>query len=251
MVQPTAAASRRGILMSLGVMGVIAAIFAMPSGSEVGAVRTGGEGLFTGKKTHEEGVPNYDIRRDKQAFEKMAAFRGTANRSASDVADRREDLVRGETALKGRVPTAKIEYSPELGNAEVIAPDVTMGRSTLARATQQKKSGALRGFLRENKRLIGATDAQVDGLKLFADYKSPDGELGFVEYTQEINEIPVFRGAIRAAYSKDGELIRVINNFAPGLDYLSVPTEFGDASAALNAAARHIDHRSEEHTSEL
>ena len=237
------AGKRRSILLSLGCLSIISAISVLPFAFGVGATRkTDGKGLFVQGRSQEAELPNYDIRSDKAAFEKLAVFRNALNRSASDVADGREDLVRGETALKSAVPSLKIEYGRELFMPEIIGTDVTMGRAVLARATQEKKSGALRRFLKQNKRLIGATDAQVDALKLFADYKNPDGNLGFVEYTQEINGVPVFHGSIRGAYTQDGELFRVVNNFAPGLDYTGLTADFNDPSNALAAASRHINY---------
>lgn len=231
------------MLLSLGVLGVITAIIVLPFAAGVEAVRkTDGKGLFSIDRSYEDEIPNYDIRTDKQAFEKLARFRNTLSRSASDIADQRDDLVRGETALRSKVPTLKIEYSPEIRTPEVIGPDVSMGQAFLAKPTAEKKSRALTTFLKENKGLIGATDEQIASLKLFSDYKNPDGNLGFVEYEQEIDGIPVFRGSIKAAYSKDGELIRIINNFAPGLDYSSLSKEFHQPSDALNAAAGHINY---------
>src|SRR5688572_25438843 len=237
------AGSRRSILLSLGCLSVISAISVLPFAFGVEAVRkTDGKGLFVQGRSHQEELPNYDIRSDKGAFEKIAAFRNALNRSASEVADKREDLVRGESALKAKVPKLKVEYGREIFTPEIIGTDVTMGRAVLAKATRQTKSRALIGFLKQNKGLIGATDEQLDGLELFADYKNPDGNLGFVEYTQKINGIPVFRGAIRGAYSKDGELFRIVNNFAPGLDYTGLATDFSEPSDALRAAARHINY---------
>src|SRR5687768_4972445 len=237
------AGSRRSILLSLGCLSVISAISVLPFAFGVEAVRkSDGKGLFVQGRSHQEELPNYDIRSDKGAFEKIAAFRSALNRSASEVANKREDLLRGESALKAKVPNLKVEYGREIFTPEIIGTDVTMGRAVLAKATRQTKSRALIGFLKQNKGLIGATDEQLDGLELFADYKNPDGNLGFVEYTQKINGIPVFRGAIRGSYSKDGELFRVVNNFAPGLDYASLSGEFNDPAEALAAASRHINY---------
>ena len=84
----------------------------------------------------------------------------------------------------------------------------------------------MRIFLSENTDLVGATGAQIDDLKVVADYTNPDGNLSFVELDQEINGIPVFRGEVKAGFTKRGEMIRVINNFAPGLDYGSLSTDF-------------------------
>lgn len=243
MDQSKVTANQRNVLLSLGILAAITAIFALPFAFGVQAGRkTDGKGLFTLERSHQEELPNYDIRTDKQAFEKLAYFRGSLNRSASDTADERDELVRGETALKAAVPSLKIEYSPEIRTPEVIAPDVAMGRAFLSDPTSKKRSVALTDFLRQNKGLIGATDGQIENLKLFADYKNPDGNLSFVEYTQEINGVPVFRGSIKAAYTRNGELMRVINNFAPGLDYAGLSTDFKDASDALKAAAKFINY---------
>lgn len=243
MDQSKIAESRRSILLSLGILSVITAVIVLPYtfGVEAGR-KTDGKGLFTIERSQEDELPNYDIRKDKGAFEKLAAFRNSLNRSASDIADQREDLVRGEALLKSKVPTLNIEYSPEIRTPEVIAPDVTMGRAILARPSSKKKSAALKDFLAENKGLIGATESQIENLRLFADYKNPDGNLSFVEYEQEINGIPVFRGLIKAVYTNNGELFRVINNFAPGLDYTALSTDFKDPQDALIAAARHINY---------
>ena len=242
MDQSKVAANRR-VLLSLGILSVITAILVLPFAFGVEAGRkSDGKGLFPIGHSHEDEFPNYDIRTDKEAFQKLAAFRNSQNRSASDTADERDEMVRAENALRSKVPSLKVEYNREVRTPEVITPDASMGRSFLSNATKEKKSRALTTFLKENKNLIGATDAQVEELKLFADYKNPDGNLNFVEFTQEINGIPVFRGTIRAAYTKNGELMRVINNFAAGLDYNSIPADFGDAAKALTYAAEDIGH---------
>lgn len=238
MDQSKVAETRRNVLLSLSVLGVITAILVLPFAFGVEAGRK-----IEVKSAVEDELPNYDIRTDKESFEKLAAFRNSFNRSASDTADQRDEMVRGEQALRSKVPSLKIEYSREIRTPEVITPDVSMGRAFLTKATSEKKSRALSVFLKQNKELIGATDGQVDDLKLFADYKNPDDNLGFVEYTQNVNGIPVFRGTIKAAYTKNGELMRVINNFAPGLDYNSISSDFGDPSEALARAAEHINHK--------
>lgn len=252
MDQPSIAENRRSILLSLAVLSVITAILLLPFtfGVEAGR-KTDRKGLFPVDRSQTDELPNYDIRTEKGSFEKLAAFRNSQNRSASDIADKRDEMGRGENALRTKVPSLKIEYSPETRTPEVISPDVSMGRAFLVEATNEKKSRALTSFLKQNKDLIGATDDQVDGLKLFADYKNPDGNLGFVEYTQDINGVPVFRGTVKAAYTKSGALMRVINNFAAGLDYNSISTEFGDPSKALAAAASHINYNLEPNESAI
>ncbi len=243
MEQPENAGSWRSVLLSLVLLGMIAAITVLPFGlgAEAGP-KPLGKGLFTVGSDRDEDLPNYDIRTDKSAFEKMAVYRNSLNRSASQVADERDELVRGENKLRAKVPTLKIEYSPETRTPEVITPDPAMGRHFLSRPTQEKRSSALKTFLISNKGLIGANDNQIASLKLSADYRNPDGNLGFVEYEQEANGVPVFRGRINAAFTHDGSLIRVINNFAPGLDYSALSTDFGSPDNALAAAARSINY---------
>jgi Fungalysin metallopeptidase (M36)/Fungalysin/Thermolysin Propeptide Motif len=237
------AESRRSILLSLGILAIITAIFVLPFGLRTKAGgKASGDGLFMRTVSEKGDLSNYDIRSDKSAFEKIALFRSTLNRSAVEIADVRDSFVRAENKLKSTVPTLKVEYNPEIRTPEIIAPDVTLGRAFLTRSTREKKSDALVGFLKENKGLIGATDDQLDGLRLFSEYKNPDGNLSFVEFNQEINGIPVFRGEVKAAFTKDGSIIRVINNFAPGLDYARLSPAFNDPDAAVAAAARSIKH---------
>ncbi|HMQ02615.1 MAG TPA: M36 family metallopeptidase [Pyrinomonadaceae bacterium] len=242
MYQTRVAESRRSVLYGLIVLGVITAIFVLPFAFGIEAARTKGDGLFQIDRSHQDEFPNYDIRTDKSASEKLAAYRTSFNRSAEETADLRKEMLRGESALTSKVPRLRIEHNPEMGTPEVIGLDTTVAGGSLARPTTEKRSRAFNRFLRENKGLIGATEQDIDGLKLFADYKNPEGDLAFVELNQELNGIPVFRGTVKAAYAKDGTLFRMINNFAPGLSEDRVSMDFGDPVAALRAAAGHIGH---------
>jgi len=198
------------------------------------------KGIVPGTENREATLPNYDIRTDKQARDKVVGFRSSLGKDASQVADIRDAMVRGETALRQRVPTLKIEYNLDIRIPEVIAPEVKFGRTFLTRPSSAKRSDILKTFLDENAELVGARSSQIDDLKVFADYTNPDGNLSFVELNQEINGIPVFRGEVKAGFTKRGEMIRVINNFAPGLDHSSLSTDFGDPLAAVKAAARSV-----------
>jgi hypothetical protein len=85
-------------------------------------------------------------------------------------------------------------------------------------------------------------DSQISSLKVFSDYTNPDGNLSFVELNQEINGVPVFRGEVKAGFTRNGEMGRVINNLAPGLEYASLSTDFGDPSDAVRYSAANIKH---------
>ena len=140
-----------------------------------------------------------------------------------------------------RVPSIKIEYNSDIRIPEVIGPDVKMGRNFLTGPSGGSRVDTLRNFAKENNDLVGVTDEQADALRVLTDYTNPDGNLSFTHLEQRINNIPVFRGEVKAGFTKKGEMIRVINNLAPGLDYESLSTDFRDPLDALKAAARHIN----------
>ena len=238
------AKARRRPLLTLFVLAFVTTLVAIPSLFRSGATtRSTGEGLLTRTVSNREDLPNYDIRSDKSAADRIAAFRSSLNRSAAQTADIRDEFARGEAALATRVPTLKVEYNSDIKIPEVIAPDVSKGRASLTGASSAKRSDVLKNFLTENSELVGVNGNQVRDLKVFSDYTNPDGNLSFVELDQEINGIPVFRGEVKAGFSKNGEMIRVINNLAPGLDYESLSNDFGGASAAVQSAATNIKHK--------
>ena len=217
------------------ILALITAIFVLPLPLRTEAAK----GLLMRTESHEAGLPNYDIRTDKAAIDKLASFRTLVGKNAVEVADIRDQFVRGEANLRARVPTLKVEYNTDIRIPEVIGPDVKQGRAFLTSPSRAKRSDTILDFLRQNAKLIGLSEAQIDRLKVFADYTNPDGNLSFVELNQEINDISVFRGEVKAGFTKQGEMVRVINNLAPGVDYNAVSTDFGDPLAAVTAAARH------------
>ncbi|MBK8465613.1 MAG: M36 family metallopeptidase [Chloracidobacterium sp.] len=232
--------SRRRALFCLCVLGVFTAVFALPFQMRSNAAK----GFAQRTESHEADLPNYDIRVDKSKINKIAEFRNVSGKSASEVADAREAFVRGEEALKQRVPTLKIEYNEDIRIPEVIAPDVKQGRAFLTGPTTPARTShanVLINFLKQNTELVGTNANQIDGLKVFSDYTNPDGNLSFVELNQEINGVPVFRGEVKAGFTRRGEMIRVINNLAPSLDYNSLSTDFNDPLAAVRAAAALIN----------
>jgi hypothetical protein len=227
----------------LFALAILTTLFVIPTFfvSEAGNGKKNGPAAQTA--SHDDDLPNYDIRTDKQAYGKLAGFRSARNLNAAAVADIRESFVRGEESLKTRVPSIKIEYNSDLRIPEVIAPDVSQGRNLLTRAATGKRSDVLSNFLRENNELLGLRDDQIASLKVAADYTNPDGNLSFVELNQEINGIPVFRGEVKAGFTKNGEIVRVINNLAPGVDESSVSQEFGDPAVAVNFASVNVKYK--------
>ena len=242
MKKDSTAEARNPLLLCTIILGLMAALVLIPyhfssqaSGKQVR------KGLIQRTESHEEGLQNYDIRLDKSAFEKINGFRQAQNKDAVQVADIRSQFVSGEELLRSKVPTLKVEYNLDIRTPEVIAPDVKQGTAFLTNSSGTKRSEILRGFVKENNALIGVSDAQADSLVVTADYTNPDGVLSFAHLEQFIGGIPVFRGEVKAGFTKSGEMIRVINNLAPGLEYDSLSTDFGSPLDAVKAAAGYIN----------
>ncbi len=236
--------TRTGLLATLFVLGLATGLIVIPSQfrSEAGAKKA--SGLFPRTVPVEEGLDYYDIRTTDsvEAREALTEIRQAAGKNASVVADEREKFVRAEESLRTVVPTLKVEYNQELLIPETIGPDVNNVRAFLTQPSTAKRSDLVRNFLRQNNSLVGLTVDQVDQLGTQADYTNPDGNLSFVVLEQTINGIPVSRGEVKAGLTKKGEIIRVINNLAPGLDYETLSRDFADPTDAVRNAARHIDH---------
>lgn len=235
--------NRRGIIVSLFVLGLITAIAVLPY--KFGAKASGPKGLFTRTSAVDPGLPNYDIRlkKSEEINNFMMAARNLSGKSAVDVADIREGFVRGENDLKSRVPTLKIEYNEDIRIPEVITPDVWKAKiARLTGPSSEKRSEILRDFVKANNELVGVSRQQADELVVLTDYTNPDGNLSYAHLEQRPNGIPVFRSEVKAGFTQDGRIIRVINNLAPGLDYAMLSTDFRDPVDAVRAAARNINY---------
>ncbi len=244
MQKDTKTSFRKTLVFCFVILGLFAALVIAPYKfrSEAGKQIETGEGLNPRTHSQEEGLENYDIRADKSAHEKITKFRQSLNRDAAVIADIRDNFVRGEETLRTKVPTLKVEYNEDIRTPEVIGTDIKQGRAFLTTTASGNRAEILRGFAKANESLIGVSDAQADALRVVADYTNPDGNLSFAHLEQRINNIPVFRGEIKAGFTKNGEMIRVINNLAPGLDYESLSNDFGNPLNAVRSAAQNINY---------
>jgi hypothetical protein len=233
--------TRYRVVFAFAVLGLIAAIIVLPNQFRSKAVNAGQNGSQTTAGSVRD-LENYDIRTDKSQAETLLSFRQAAGRDTIAIADARDKFVAREKLLRQTIPTLKVEYNEDIRTPEVIAPDVKQGGAFLTAASPEKKSGVLRNFIKQNNELFGLTDEQTNQLKITADYTNPDGELSFVHYDQTIGSVPVFRGEIKAGFTKRGEMIRVINNLAPELNYASLTADFRNPADAVTAAARYINY---------
>ncbi|HEV7699523.1 MAG TPA: M36 family metallopeptidase, partial [Pyrinomonadaceae bacterium] len=232
----------RKVLLALFVFSIAAAILLLPFilRSSAQPRTTPRSGLFSVTGSHDDGLQNYDIRTDKASGDKLLAYRSMMGKTATQVTSVRDSFARGEESLRQRVPTLKVEYNRDLRIPEVIGPDVKQGKAFLTKAGIGQHAETLRTFLSENRTLIGLEANEVSGLKVTADYTNPEGDLSFVELEQEIGGVPVFRGEVKAGFTKKGEMIRVINNLAPGIANSAVSSDFGDPVDAVTGAAGSI-----------
>ena len=237
------AGTRGGLLLTLFILALVTALVLVPTQfrSEAGAT---GEGLFQRTVSSNPSLPNFDIRVDKteETAEFFSNVRASVGKDASVVADLKDSFVRGEEALRTRLPNVKFEYNDTLRRPEVVTPDVWKDQMEwLTAPSTTKRSEILRNFIRENNELIGVNDAQANALKVTADYTNPNGYMSFAHLEQFINDIPVFNGEIKAGFTKDGKMIRVLNNVAPGLNYDELSTDFRNPTDAVRAAYRYIN----------
>jgi hypothetical protein len=205
----------------------------------------GGAGETT--ESRNPALPYYDVRLDKSdaARELRDNLRQRAGQTRRAVEDVQQRMAAGEDDLRARVPALKVDYSPDLRAPEVVGTDVLRGdflTAPLAGAGAGRANAeAVRGFVRQNARLFGLSAKQSAQLTTEADYTNPDGNLSYVILAQRFNGLPVFRGEVAAMITREGEIARLINNLAPGLDENKLPTDAGSAESAVRAAALHVN----------
>lgn len=220
----------------VSVLGLLAA-FAATLPREVKVADSKGLTIRTG--SHDDGPKNYDIRWNKSGSS-IASLRTLAGRDAENDAAIRRGIENGISEFRYKNPKARVDINAELQTPEVIGTEIGLGRTFLTERAGAARPAILKNFLRENHSLLAVSPEAVDDLIVAADYTNPDGDLSFVELNQQFNGIPVFRGEVKAGFTKRGEVIRVINNLAPGIDEQQLSTYFGDAESAVSAAYRHI-----------
>src|SRR5438046_10460667 len=104
------------------------------------------------------------MRTDKEAVDKLAGFRHAANKNAADVADVRDNFVRGEAELRRRVPTLKVEYNSDIRTPEIIGADSSRARSALTGPSNSKRSDVLRTLATEKTSSIEINQSEIGSL---------------------------------------------------------------------------------------
>lgn len=165
----------------------------------------------------------YDIREDHavEASEKLRAMRGAIS----------PDAMSNSTNSR-----FKLEHSPLVGTNEIVTP--RDAQTFLAVTDGRTRAKTLSDFVMSNRDLFGAIPTSQ--LEKIADYENPAGNISFAHFVQHIDGIPVFGAEVKAGFTRHGEMFRVINSLAPGLDPHPVATDFSAVEIGVLNAARHI-----------
>ena len=191
---------------------------------------------------NQDDLANYDIRNDKSELAKrtIAKFIEQSAGTDSSVKSERRKTARAIAELRSKNANLKIEFNDDLRIPEVISPDYTQSGNFLSAQSDKKRADVLRDFLKQNSDLFGLTESRINQFKTTADYTNPDGNLSFVHLEQTVHDVPVFRGEVKAGFTRKNEIIRVINNIAPNLDDENLSCDFGNAERAITIATRFI-----------
>jgi subtilisin-like proprotein convertase family protein len=182
--------------------------------------------------------PNFDIR----SYKADPAWEGKAD--AADYlakheapAARLQDLavsrVTGVALLEQAYPGVKVESNPATRGTELV----TAPGTSFLTGPSGDRTGTLRGFLAANAAAYGLTEAQVGELQVVADYLNPAGNMGYAEFEQRFNGIPVFQGYVRGGFTAKGELARTTGLLATGVEASALGTTPALTAAQAVAAA--------------
>jgi len=233
MTQPHTQRRRLRLLPVLALVAAATASALAQSGDRVGIVF----GSIAEEHT------NFDIRlfkadprllENQTITEFMSSHTGPADQAAAMAADR----IGGEARLEAAVKGVQIDRHAGLRTAEVVS--ATPGGAFLSGPSGDRAS-TLRAFLRANADAYGVTSAQVAELELVADYMNPAGNMGWAEFEQKVNGVPVFQGAIRGGFTAKGELVRTTGVLVTGMDARAVSASVSvSAGQAIALAAASV-----------
>lgn len=184
---------------------------------------------------------NYDVRDDKRASDVIERYRQKAAKRSDAIRQKKEKIRAAAARVGHEVPGLAIAFSDHTGAPEIVG--VARGNRKLTSRSREPRENVARGFLQRNADLYGLTPREVAQLRKIADYANPGGNLAWVEYKQELNGLPLFRGEIRFAITTEGEIVQTTGNLVPALDDLSDDGRKGasvSADAAVVTAAASI-----------
>lgn len=222
---------------------IASALLLISPGTEAQQNRKTSSPFFARTESHADGLENYDIRTDKKNFPRLASFRSIQGVAAFEVADIKDSLVLAEESFEARYPGSDIETRPTNLGPEVIGMSAISPVATLTKPSKGNRAEILKQFLSGNSGLVGVSSMEISQLEAVADYSTLQGEIGYVILTQKLEGIPVFQGEVKAGFTKRGEIIRIINNLAPGIGGVAIDSDFGSPELAVSYAFGHINRK--------
>ena len=97
----------------LAVIALLTSLAIIPAFFSSKAQKQKGKGLLERTQSHSNEIPNYDIRSDKSAFEKLGEIRGRLGHTAASVADRKDKVARAEAQLRSSAADVKVTYGSQ------------------------------------------------------------------------------------------------------------------------------------------
>lgn len=197
-----------------------ASIFRSPSTRRLATVVAGLtvlmmlSGIATAQVATRNRLPNLDVRTDEAQASGAVKARVTRRVSAQNATLR--GITNGVAQLSKDIPDVKIATHELLGVPKMI----TSAKGAITPPNPgAKPDQVVRGFLNARAAAFGLAVTSVDQqAKTEASYKNPENALQWVTMTQEVGGVPVFQGELRAGVSQKGEILAMVNDFAPGLD---------------------------------
>jgi len=189
---------------------------------------------------------NPDVGTSGQLTVQSAKPRSVSTEQVARTAALIQAMRAAQEQLTARMPNLRVEFNETAHVPELVS---VAGGGALAAAPAATVAGkaneaTLRNFLAENAALYGLTQAQATQLVKVSDYTNPAGNLSFVEFEQEVNDIRVFQGYVRGILTADGRLVRTTGLLAAGIranTLAATPTLNATAAVAAAAATIKVD----------
>jgi hypothetical protein len=162
-----------------------------------------------------DSLPNFDQRLGPVKTSQLAVVVNTAKENAASV-------------IRNRVKDVRIDSDEILGSPKFVGstrefltgPNGSGGAVSAATGAAFPANDPHRGvkmFLTEHQALFGFGPEALAAAKVNKDYVSAPGNFRTVVWQQQVDDIPVFEGILKAHLTKNGELINVGSQFVAGL----------------------------------
>src|SRR5262245_6575848 len=201
-----------------------------------------------GKKGHvaanNPAKENFDIR-DRESKEAMLKFERRMQKLSSTRKEKSANLKLAMWSAKKRkaesVEGLEVTFR-DLTNSPEIVEVRGRGRKFLTPPSPLPRESVVRGFINDNPDLFGMSPKQVARLRKTADYANPNGRLSWLRMEQRWNGMKVFQGETAAAFTADGEMVRMMGGLGAAPEEQELETTPSvSAAAAVIAAAASVD----------